>query len=186
MVMVVSADAELGGSVVVDDEASRAASAGAPRWWSHLYARRYASTARLAGLLASDFSVGEEIAQEAFARLFEVRAVVRDPDRYLTGTVLNLCRAQRRARRRRQRQRADVAPEEVSDRGADEEVDDRLALAGALRRLPARQREAVVLRYWLGWSEAETAEAMGVSAGSVKTHVHRAVAALSSEREDLR
>lgn len=184
MVMVVSADAELGGSVVVDDEASRAASAGAPRWWGDLYARRYASTARLAGLLASDFSAGEEIAQEAFARLFEVRDVVRDPDRYLTGTVLNLCRAQRRARRRRQR--AGVAPEEASDRGADEEVDDRLALAGALRRLPARQREAVVLRYWLGWSEAETAEAMGISAGSVKTHVHRAVAALSSEREDLR
>lgn len=91
MVTVVSADAELGGSVVVDDdEASLAASAGAPRWWGDLYARRYASTARLAGLLASDFSAGEEIAQEAFARLFEVRDVVRDPDRYLTGTVLNL------------------------------------------------------------------------------------------------
>lgn len=176
-------DARVGGEVV-GEVAAQEAPTTVPGWWTELYHRRYAATARLAGLLAGDFALGEEVAQEAFARLFEARRVVRDPDRYLTGTVLNLCRSLRRARRRRQRLGA--PGEGAAGRGMDEDVEDRLALTGALRRLPARQREAVVLRYWLGWSEAETADAMGVSTGSVKTHVHRAVAALSSEKEDLR
>jgi RNA polymerase sigma factor (sigma-70 family) len=49
----------------------------------------------------------------------------------------------------------------------------------ALRRLPERQREALALRYFLDLPEAEIAAAMGVSAGSVKTHVHRGLAALA-------
>ncbi len=59
------------------------------------------------------------------------------------------------------------------------------AVTGALERLPARQREAVVLRYFAELSEAETATAMGVSAGSVKTHLHRALNALSAELKEL-
>jgi RNA polymerase sigma factor (sigma-70 family) len=57
----------------------------------------------------------------------------------------------------------------------------RLALAEALRTLPRRQREAVALRFLSDLSEAETAEALGISAGSVKTHVHRGLAALRDE-----
>ena len=48
----------------------------------------------------------------------------------------------------------------------------------AVRHLPARQREALVLRYYLDLSEAQTAEVMGVSAGAVKSHTARALAAL--------
>ncbi|MGH9247859.1 MAG: sigma factor-like helix-turn-helix DNA-binding protein [Acidimicrobiales bacterium] len=56
----------------------------------------------------------------------------------------------------------------------------------ALRRLPDRQREALALRYYLDLSEAQMAAAMGVSAGSVKTHVHRGLATLARllEEED--
>ena len=54
----------------------------------------------------------------------------------------------------------------------------RLALAEALRRLPRRQRDVVVLRYLADLSEADVAESLGVSAGSVKQHAHRAVDAL--------
>jgi RNA polymerase sigma factor (sigma-70 family) len=54
----------------------------------------------------------------------------------------------------------------------------RLALAQALRRLPRRQRDVVVLRYLADLSEADVAESLGVSAGSVKQHAHRAVNAL--------
>jgi RNA polymerase sigma factor (sigma-70 family) len=54
----------------------------------------------------------------------------------------------------------------------------RLALAQALRRLPRRQRDVVVLRYLADLSEADVAESLGVSAGSVKQHAHRAVDAL--------
>ena len=49
----------------------------------------------------------------------------------------------------------------------------------ALRQLPVRQREALVLRYYADLSEAEIAAAMGVSTGSVKTHAHRGLAALA-------
>lgn len=49
----------------------------------------------------------------------------------------------------------------------------------ALRRLPARQHEAVTLRYYLDLPESEIAAAMGVSAGSVKTHLHRGLSSLA-------
>ena len=54
----------------------------------------------------------------------------------------------------------------------------RLALGEALRRLPRRQRDVVVLRYLADLSEADVAKSLGVSAGSVKQHAHRAVDAL--------
>jgi RNA polymerase sigma factor (sigma-70 family) len=59
-----------------------------------------------------------------------------------------------------------------------ESVAVRQALTAALRRLPRRQCEAIVLRYLLDFSEAEVAAALGVSQGTVKTHLHRGVAAL--------
>lgn len=68
----------------------------------------------------------------------------------------------------------------------DDAVEDRLVLTAALRRLPARQRETVVLRYYLGCSEARAAELMGISTGSVKTHLSRAVTALARDKEALR
>ena len=55
--------------------------------------------------------------------------------------------------------------------------------ADALAALPARRREAIVLRYWLGLSEAEIAAAMGISAGTVKSQVSRGLAALGRTLE---
>jgi RNA polymerase sigma factor (sigma-70 family) len=61
----------------------------------------------------------------------------------------------------------------------------RLVLA-ALRTLPERQREVLALRYYLDLSEAEIAATLGISAGSVKTHAHRGLAALTDRLEALR
>jgi RNA polymerase sigma factor (sigma-70 family) len=154
--------------------------------WVVLYRRWYGPMVRLAGLLVGDYRVGEEVAQDAFARLFETGPAVTSPVAYLRATVVNLCRSQIR--------RAVIArrlpplvpgvvlgPEERTD-----ELAPRAAVRQALGRLSRRQREAVVLRYYAELSEAETAAAMGVSAGSVKRHLHLARAALSSDLEGMR
>lgn len=57
-------------------------------------------------------------------------------------------------------------------------VDLRTALMAALRRLPRQQRAALVLRFWIGMSEAETAAALGCSPGTAKTHTARGLARL--------
>ena len=57
------------------------------------------------------------------------------------------------------------------------------AVVAALRKLPARQREAIVLRYYADFSEAEVAAAMGISRGAVKSHTARAIAALRADLE---
>ena len=56
-------------------------------------------------------------------------------------------------------------------------------MIAALRALPTRQRECLALRYYLGLSEAEIAETLGISAGSVKTHTHRGLGALEKTLE---
>jgi RNA polymerase sigma factor (sigma-70 family) len=76
------------------------------------------------------------------------------------------------------------SPDPVEDRAASAEAlvmarEDQRAVVRALAALPDRQREAVVLRYWLDLREAEVAAAMGISAGAVKTHTSRAMAALT-------
>jgi RNA polymerase sigma factor (sigma-70 family) len=62
----------------------------------------------------------------------------------------------------------------------------REVVAAALARLPRRQRECVVLRYWLDLSEPEIAASLGVAVGSVKSHLHRGRAALETHLEELR
>ena len=64
--------------------------------------------------------------------------------------------------------------------------EDHSDVVAALRRLPVRQRECLVLRYYLDLSEAEIAAALGISTGSVKTHSHRGLAALEKTLEDER
>ena len=79
------------------------------------------------------------------------------------------------------RSRPWISPETAALADADHE-----RVVAALRRLPDRQREALALRFYLDLSEAEMASAMKVSPGSVKTHVHRGLAALARLLEEER
>ncbi len=156
---------------------------GAPTWEA-LYRTDYAPLVRLAGLLVGDFGLGEEIAQEAFARLLESHAAIADPRRYLRGIVANLCRS--RIRRAVLARRHPDRPEIRSEwEEADMDGAARVVISEALGRLPRRQREAIVLRFYGGLTEPEIAAAMGVSVGAVKTHLHRGQVALNAALEGL-
>jgi len=111
--------------------------------------------------------------------------VLRDPAAalaYVRSTVCNLVRNRHR-HLRVARQRTPSGPDEASSEHAVMIREDRRELLAALAALPARRREAIVLRYWLDLPEREIAAAMGVSTGTVKSHVSRGLDALGEALE---
>ena len=150
-----------------------------------LFAARYPELVRLAGLLGADDP--EDIAQEAFARLLRGYGSLRDADAalaYVRATVCNLTRNRRR-HLRVVRLRTPVEPPAsvVSSEQAVLLREEQREVIAALAALPARRREAIVLRYWLGLSEAEIAATMGIAPGTVKSTVSRGLAALGKSLE---
>jgi RNA polymerase sigma-70 factor (sigma-E family) len=155
-----------------------------------LFETHYGGLVRAVYLLLGDQEEAEEVVQEAFARLLVSWRRVRDPARvagYLRVTALNLARGRLRKLEVRRRLAPRLVP--VDDHAPPAESvamvgDDRRSVAAALRQLPARQRECLVLRYYLGLSEAEIAGAMGVARGSVKAHASRGLAGLAGLLEE--
>jgi len=146
-----------------------------------LYTSHYRQLVRLAALLLDDLSTSEEVVQDAYVRMHGSWHRIRDPEAavgYLRTTVVNLARSRLRRRMVAQRHAPKPMPDAPSaEHGALERLErDRLLLA--MRRLPARQRECLVLRYYADLSEAQIAEAMGISPGAVKSHASRGIAAL--------
>ena len=142
-----------------------------------LYEREFAAVFRAAYLLSGDRHVAEDATQEAFARALARWRKLRthpSPGGWVTTTALN---ATRRSLRHR--------PETVHQPGATAaDPDERLNLQAAIRALPPRQQEAVALHYLLGLPVAETAAAMHLDQGTVKTHLHRARKALGRALHD--
>ena len=137
--------------------------------------RAYAPEAlRLAYLLTGDRSLAEDLAQDAFVKVLGRFHDIRNRDAfwwYLRRTVVNLSRSHFRHRRVErawlQRQRpTDTAP-------ASADLGERDRLQRALMTLRPEQRAAIVLRYYEDLSEADTAEALGVAVGTVKSMVSR-------------
>jgi RNA polymerase sigma-70 factor (sigma-E family) len=156
-----------------------------------LYSTQYVALLRLATLLTHDRGLAEEIVQDTFVALHQRWSQLRDPDAgaaYLRSSVVNRCRSalrhrgvvERVAGRLRQRAYAPSAESLALDAGLYAEV------LAAVRALPSRQREALVLRYYLDLTEATTAEVMGVSTGAVKSHTARGLAALRRALEPQR
>ena len=144
-----------------------------------LFRARYPEMVRLADLLGADDP--EDIAQEAFARLIRKRDTLRDPGSalaYVRASVCNLTRNRHRHLRVVRRGTPAGRHEDSCEQVAIVREEHREVLA-ALAGLPPRTREALVLRYWLDLSQREMAEAMGVSAGTVKSHVSRGLATLA-------
>jgi RNA polymerase sigma-70 factor (sigma-E family) len=154
---------------------------GLPPTIEDLFRAEWGRLIGLARLLVDDRGEAEEVVQEAFTRLVASRANLREPDKapaWLTSTVMNLARA--RLRRRLVALRHRSAPEPPAA-PADDEVlagDDRRRAVAVLRGLPRRQRECLALRHWSGLTEQQIADALGISTGSVKQHIHRGMAVL--------
>jgi RNA polymerase sigma-70 factor (sigma-E family) len=150
---------------------------------AELHREHYRSLVRLATLVLGDVGLGEQVVQDAFVKLQLRWGGLRHIDKapaYLRSAVLNGARSHLRHRQVRERYlaRHTVAPDTHTPESAALASDDHDRVVAALRELPVRQREALVLRYYLDLPEAEIAAAMGVSGGSVKVHLHRGIAAL--------
>ncbi len=149
-----------------------------------LYRTHVVGLVRLALLLVGDQSTAEDVVQDVFARLHRGGARLRDPDKalpYLRTSVLNGCRSVLRARRRAQLLRVPHEPPVWSAEAAVLAGEDRRAVLAAVARLPGRQREVLVLRYYLGLSDHEIAAALQVSRGTVSSSASRALGALARE-----
>jgi RNA polymerase sigma-70 factor (sigma-E family) len=155
--------------------------AGAEGQVTALYQAHATGLVRLAMLMLGDQGAAEDVVQDAFLGLYRRWSALSDPDRavaYARSSVLNGCRDALR-RRSRKIPAALLEPDAESAEARALLGEDLTVLLAALRRLPDRQREAVVLRHCLGLPEGEVAEAMKVSRGTVKSTSHRGLAALA-------
>src|SRR5690606_25207950 len=137
----------------------------------------YATAFRVALRSLGNPTAAEDVAVETLARAFAHWGKIGDQpwrEGWVVRVASNLAFDAARARSRF----SDTPPEETGRE--DEDVAARVSLAQELARLPRRQREVLALRHLAGHSEAETAEGLRVSEGSVKTHLHRGLAAMRS------
>ena len=153
---------------------------------TEIYLGEYRSLVRLAVLLLHDVPTAEEVVQEAFIAMHSGWRRLRDTEKalsYLRQAVVNRSRSVLRHRTVVDRNAPKHVPDEPSAEAGAITLLERSAVIAALRSLPDRQREAIVLRYYADLSEAEIAATMGISRGAVKSHTARGMAALKSVLE---
>jgi RNA polymerase sigma-70 factor (sigma-E family) len=156
---------------------------------SELFVAHHRRLVGLAALLVDDRGSAEEVVQEAFLSLHRRWRTLREPSAavaYLNKCVVNGSRK----RLRQGRRLALLVPRVAATPGilvsAEQQVVDREDLARVrhwIGELPRRQREVLVLRFYLDQSEAEIADALGISRGSVKSHASRGLATLTRRLE---
>jgi RNA polymerase sigma-70 factor, ECF subfamily len=142
------------------------------------FERNYAPLARALYLLTGDAAEAEDEAQEAMVRVYERWdrvSTMASPEGYLFRTAMNLNRSWRRRLRSQHRRRVMVAPRVREPHESAETGDE---LARALASLPAAQRRALILVEWLGMSDDEAGEALGIRPVSVRVRISRAKSAL--------
>ena len=150
---------------------------------TEIYTTHYNQLVRLAVMLVHDVQTAEEVVQDSFEAMHLAWRRLRDTEKalsYLRQAIVNRSRSVLRHRKVVEMHAPKPAPDEESAEHAALTLIERSAVTSALRSLPVRQREAVVLRYYGDFSEADIAAAMGISRGAVKSHTARAMAALKS------
>ncbi|KRF24544.1 hypothetical protein ASG95_08440 [Phycicoccus sp. Soil803] len=162
---------------------------------TELYAAHWTGLVRLAWLLLRDDLAAEEVVQDAFIAVHRRWDTIRDhqaASAYLRRAVVNGARSGLRHRGveeryvTREQQGGPTAYTRHTEASAEDHAlqsESTTTMIGALGRLPQRQREVLTMRYYLDLSEAEIADALGISAGSVKAHAHRGLATLRDRME---
>jgi RNA polymerase sigma-70 factor (sigma-E family) len=169
--------------MVLTDTTSRDGTTAGGRL-EELYRAHAADALRLAYLLTGDRGLAEDLAQDAFVRVAGRFHDLRNRDAfwwYLRRTIVNLSRSHFR---RRRVERAWLERQHVEEAHIDPDVGERERLRTALGSLRPEQRAAIVLRYFEDLSEADTAQALGVAVGTVKSMVSRGMDRLRKELED--
>ena len=151
-----------------------------------LYSMHYQSLVRLAAIFVRDAAAAEEVVQDAFVAMHGAWRRLRDPDKalcYLRQSVVNRSRSVLRHRAVVGKHAPKPAPDAPSAEQGAIALLERSAVVAALRALPVRQRETLVLRYYADLSEAQIASAMGISRAAVKSHMVQGMSALRSVLE---
>ena len=151
-----------------------------------LYQSHAVGLIRLAYLMLGDRAAAEDAVQDAFCGLYRHWDRLADRDRalaYVRTAVLNGCRSALRRRAAGRRLSAHQPPE-ASAEALVLGLEEREEVMRAVRRLPGRQREAVVLRFYLDLPEREIARIMGLRPSSVRSATHRALKALGQSLKD--
>ena len=145
-----------------------------PDAFEDFYRRAWRDAVRWSTALSGSVAAGEDLAQDAFARVRSRFHSIDNADGYLRATIVNLARDARRSSDRRAARELRVvgdptaAPPEIREP----------RLLNALARLPYEQRATLVLRYWADWDEATIAAALGCRSATVRSHAKRGLDAL--------
>lgn len=154
-----------------------------------LFAAHHARLVGLARLLVDDLASAEDVVQDAFTSLYRRWPWLRDHDAalsYLQASVANGARSHLRRRRTVRKAALEAPPDEPSAETAAIAHDEHRRLVAALATLSSRQRQVIVLRYFLDQSEGEIASTLSISRGAVKQHASRGLATLSGVMEAAR
>lgn len=153
-----------------------------------LFRAESARLVQMARWFVDDRTAAEDLVQEAFIKFAANARRIKQPDRaaaYLRSIVINLARDHNRRGLVSLRHRPPAAADE---RSAEDDASVRESIrevVAALRELPRRQRDCVVLRYYLDLPIAEIASTLGLSTNSVKTHLQRGLRKLSVDLGEL-
>lgn len=165
--------------VTVEDRRSRSREAGR---LEDLYRAHAADALRLAYLVTGERALAEDLVQDAFVKVLGRFRDLRNRDAfwwYLRRTIVNLARSRFRRRRVERAWLATQRPTEAAP--TDPDLAERDRMRRALMTLPPRQRAAIVLRYYEDLTEADTAEALRIPVGTVKSTVSRGMERLREE-----
>ena len=154
-----------------------------PEPFERFYARMWGDAVRWATALTGSQIAGEDVAQDAFARIAGRFTTLANPEGYLRTAIVNGARDARRSHTRRANRELRIVRAERPSMGEPFET----PLLQSLATLPYDQRAALVLRFWADWDEASIAAALNCRPATVRSHVRRGLDALRralAEQED--